>query len=409
MMRGGQVGISAFCYKWVALGIAMMCLFVGCATSTPRATTHPIVTGSPTFSSGIGSSLPTFSDWRVAYMGSDGLLHAVTLDGKTDSAGPSLPLALPGQSPHYGNGITNAGIAPDGHTLAYATDTAMVILDPTGKDPINIQNGYYTSPETMLWSPDGHLIAMLGVRGEIDLAKTSDGTIALIPGTPFPESLHQANELDGWIDATHLAVDGFLVTPASQNTSSPFVLYSLDITTAAHHAIAQISFRAGEIDDFAFSPDGTKGFFFALPFRDNPFTPYAAMIDVASGNVIPLPAIAQLVTATTWITNVAWDRGTGKLAVSTGFPINHDLKNWLIDLSTDSVTPLPTIGFPMAWSPDGKTIIWSSDGQNASAVGAGPFTLTAETFGSNGQTTQTVLTTHATNFNFIGFLRTAAG
>src|SRR5271166_5487254 len=69
--------------------------------------------------------LPHFSDWRVAYLGLDGVVHAVTLDGTTDVKGPSLPDTTINSSgtdgtTQYGVELDSADIAPDGKTLAYA-------------------------------------------------------------------------------------------------------------------------------------------------------------------------------------------------------------------------------------------------------------------------------------------------
>ncbi|HEU5198907.1 MAG TPA: hypothetical protein VFU32_04680, partial [Ktedonobacterales bacterium] len=77
----------------LALAALLAVLLAGCnlTTSAPAATTAtaPAATSTPT---GI---FPAFSDWRLAYLGQDSRVHAVTQDGKTDLAGPLLTIPHP--------------------------------------------------------------------------------------------------------------------------------------------------------------------------------------------------------------------------------------------------------------------------------------------------------------------------
>src|SRR5262249_45182808 len=84
-----------------------------------------------------GRPLPAITDWRAAYLGSDGVLHAVTLDGKTDLAGPQLP-----GMDSYGLNFASAGIAPNGHSLAYATNS-FSIVDVAGLQPVASDAGAF--------------------------------------------------------------------------------------------------------------------------------------------------------------------------------------------------------------------------------------------------------------------------
>ena len=105
--------------------------------------------------------LPHFSDWRVAYLGLDGVVHAVTLDGTTDVKGPRCPTprsTAQERTERYKSvyGLDSAGIAPDGKTLAYTvTVTARLeLVDLTGQVPprsIFLYGGCYD----IMWSPDG--------------------------------------------------------------------------------------------------------------------------------------------------------------------------------------------------------------------------------------------------------------
>ena len=75
-----------------------------------------IATESPT-----PAAFPAFTDWRVAYLGKDSLLHIVTMDGKTDLAGPFLPdLAAQGLN------LATPAVSRDGRGLAYETSRGVV-------------------------------------------------------------------------------------------------------------------------------------------------------------------------------------------------------------------------------------------------------------------------------------------
>jgi hypothetical protein len=66
-------------------------LALGCGTGAagePRGQVTP--TPTPTVDS--ASLMPAFHDWRAAYLGQDGHVHIVTLDGQTDLKGPVFPL-----------------------------------------------------------------------------------------------------------------------------------------------------------------------------------------------------------------------------------------------------------------------------------------------------------------------------
>jgi WD40 repeat protein len=340
-------------------------------------------------------------------MGHDGVIHVVTLDGKMDISGPQLPLSSLGEQVYYGSGIANAGFAPNGHTLAFS-DPLLNIIDVANGHQIGIPESPLSAPNSSAWSPDGTMLALAGGNAEFDLAKASDGTITTIPNTPFPGNPPEANILSGWLDATHIAVSGFLPSVVGQPTVT-FVLYSLNVTTGMHTVIFQMQLPAEQEDTFILSLDGRKGLFFNTPLQNNPITPFVDEVDIASGAITPLPSLAQLsnISQNLWIDDITWQPGSEALALTTGFTVNGDLKNWLVNLQQGSIAPLPGIGYPEEWSPDGKTLVFSSD--LSSSIGAGPFTLTALTFGANRQTTQAVLTTQAYNFNLIGFVRTASG
>ena len=71
------------------LPLALLALTLsGCLASIPTASPTPTATPEPT-------ALPpgvfqAFGDWRLAYLGVEGKLHIISLDGKTDLTGPVL-------------------------------------------------------------------------------------------------------------------------------------------------------------------------------------------------------------------------------------------------------------------------------------------------------------------------------
>ena len=101
------------------------CLRLSCS-AWPRAARRPpppqqpisghAPTGTPS------DALPTFSDWRAAYVSSDGHLQVITFDGKTDLIGPALPNLTPA-----GLNFPTAGFAPNGHVLAYDANGITIV------------------------------------------------------------------------------------------------------------------------------------------------------------------------------------------------------------------------------------------------------------------------------------------
>ncbi len=305
---------------WVILGI-IVSMTMGCSSASPsttarsHATATPVVQSDPTATSIPATPTNTpifqdpllpFSDWRLAYMGPEGRIHVITLDRKTEIIGPLLPLVPPGQPLHAGSGIDDGGFAPDGHTLAFMDDYLSLIDTATGHEVI-IPPSPQSAGNDIAWASDGKTFAFNGDTA-FELIQTSNGKISSIPHTPFPGTPPEATNLDGWIDATHIAVDGFLPSTIGQSKIT-FVLWSLNVITGDHWAIAQITIPSLEIGALTFDPDGTTALFYTVPFRDNPYTSYVAKIDITSGAITPLPVIAQLQSQNSIISNFAWRPG----------------------------------------------------------------------------------------------------
>ncbi len=152
---------------------------------------------------------------------------------------------------------------------------------------------------------------------------------------------------------------------------------------------------------FVISPDGRQALYFDASFQDTPFTPQAALINLATGKVAPLPAIAETLSAS--LGPVVWRPGTDTLAVASGYTANGNPKTWLINVGADTATPIASAGYPMGWAPDNGPLVLSS--VYGSSVGQGPYTLSAVTCTSTLQCSSTTLTERAMTFDFLGFMR----
>lgn len=400
MARGKVKARAAMVGRAVALALALALLAVsacgrtGSAAAGPRPATPTGVAKwtqaarmmTPTLTPVGGQPLPAFADWRAAYFGADGVLHAVTLDGKTDLAGPRLPgLEMAGLN------FASAGVSPDGHTLAYATDS-INIVDVTGRHPSVGESD--ASAYLMFWSPEGTHIALGDNVGGYGVENAADGASRVVPGTRPSWS----KGLDGWIDATHILIDGV------SGTSKSFILAALDVATGQTRPIAALPISQNMEYLVTLSPDGREALFYSRPWRDYPFTPTADVIDTATGAVRALPSIAPL-TAGMFYT-FAWRPGSHTVAVTTN---QLGAPTWLLNLDADSAAPVAlyqSVGSVAGWSPDGTTLIFSTGYQLG--VGSGPYTISAVSLASgSGAPRVTVLTRSAMSFPFVGFIRTA--
>lgn len=370
-------------------GIVIVALLVlaGCAQSTTPASSH--TQGHNTSS----SALPHFSDWRAVYLAPDGRAHIVSLDGKSDLAGPALP-----DLTSNGLVVSSAGVGPNGKLLAYGA-TALDLVDLTGRTPPRTVS-VYGGVNNLIWSPDGtKLYSYLG-GGQFSLVSLPTGQATNV--TPGQGVVGEV----GWIDTTHLAAvsdqgASFVTDSSGDRFATSTELASVDVTTDQVRTIATFQGVGPTAFDFAVSPSGTQALYFDAPFRAFPFTPQVALVNLTTGNVTPLPTIAQTTGAS--FSAIAWRPGTDTLAVSTGFTENGDLKTWLIDVGADTASKIAPTGYPLGWAPDNGPLILSSGWQ--SSIGLGPYTLSAVTCASGVQCSGATLTEHAMTFAFLGFVR----
>jgi hypothetical protein len=363
-------------------------LFILCLTVTLLATT------SCDSSSTQANRLSSFSDWRAAYLDKENKIHAITLDGKKDITGLTLS--------HFsedGLAFSSSLIGPDGHTLAYAA-SSLGIVDLAGKSA----SRYYprvASIYDLEWFHDGSKAVATNATGSFWIIDVNGGDPAIVPSGPFTTR----TILDGWIDATHLAVSGYSPQSTSDVTGSvTFYIDSLDITTGKLHSVAAITAPSLGVADVVLSSDGSKAIFDNTHYRDDPFTPLVAEIDMQTGKITNLSNITRTTGAS--LTSLAWKPGTQTIAASTGFFVNGNLKTWLLDLQNDTVTHIFDGQYVEQWSPDNTTLVVST-GKDA-IIGRGPYTISAVTFAVDGHPTVTQLTTQAMSSPFIGFVRTAA-
>ncbi len=375
------------------------------ATSTlpppPRSTWGvgtPIPISTPTSTIVSGPPLPPFTDWRVAYIGADQRLHAVSLDGKTDVAGASAPIS----GPMY-TGVWSAGTSPDGKHLAYygSGGAWLTVLDAaSGMRASFFMYGVGDSP--ILWSPDQRYFALY--NGNVLRVNAADGSRITFPNIQFGPPR-------GWIDANHVALE---VGPGITASTERF--QSLDVTTGALRPIATIP--TTNWGWFSVEPDGALTLFSNSQARSDPFTPVVDLIDNATGAVTPLTLLTQILPALGGFHQVLWRPGSTQALVAMGFQENGNLHYALVDVRQDTATPLTLAGFPVAWSPDGGTLIVATGSQqdmsiergfnDVGGIGTDPFTLTALRLDGQGrELSSATQTTQATTIPVLGFVRTA--
>jgi hypothetical protein len=363
----------------------------------PTNTPPPDLTGHP---------LPGFSDWRVAYIGMDGRLHAVSVNGKADVAGQGLPIQAMNEL-----GIWAAGTSPDGRHLAYFSGTFLTIADVAS----GTERTYHIviGDSTVSWSPDQRYLALesLGYTYSVSVA---DGALVVEPttnGAPVNGPREFGGPF-GWLDTTHVAV-----SPVPGTSATTTTLQSLDVTSGAIHTIATIPGNSGG-NGFSVEPGGRYTLYAFVGIHNSSPSPKVDLINNVTGIVVGLPHIAAALNAGGGLTQILWRPGYSQLIAATGFPENGDLKYFLADVANDTATPLNLPGFPEAWSPDGGTLVIATGGQESDAhalgyqnigiVGSGPYTLSAVYMNAQGGTSAPVaLTSQAMDVPVLGFVRTA--
>lgn len=348
--------------------------------------------GSPTATSAL--VVPAFSDWRVAYAGQDGLLHAVSLDGQTDVTGISLP-ALTAATPTAGGSSAQLGAAtsPDGHYLIYTGAGGPVLLHLTAHqgDQDASRTGA-TVPSSLLWSPDGTQLAWLASNGAVHLTNVATLADTATSGT----ATLGIRELLGWTDATHLAVR------VDQTNSSTEQVAVLDTASGQLRVVVSLTKPGYGALHYSLSPDGARLFAYNTAINGQFFTAIFRNYDMSNGQVRKLPNALRAIGMN--VSAVTWKPGTQMVAISGGSEATHDLKLWLVDASGDTATSIGA-AYPLGWLSDGSQLIGGN--ANAATLGGGPYTISAFSFPATGAPTVVTLTDKAMSFPWLGLVHTA--
>jgi len=382
--------------------------------------------------------LPKFSDRRAAYLARDGRLHITAADGGT-VVGPALPTASglvdsDSTLPYY-----DAAASPDGHYLAYTeyaggamnvgVPVALInLLDGTTRDVrVHVQD--------LFWSPDSSRIAAnvdAASSPQVTLIAARDGTVSSLNASEHDTPVGIARII-GWINATHLGVlfDGPIVrTPGSSGSplsartlsggTAMLLFGSLDVATGDVRRITAVPQPA----DIVLTPDGQEALILSsfwnstaevvslgdatlreAPLITNAFAPLLQHVDNVS--------FAQ---GGNWSIHLTWQPGVHVLAISlsasdgrpdeSGFLAHQQTGVWLVDLDHDRATALIPSAYPLAWLPDGATLLICDPPSTKSfpLAGAGVGTmLYALTPVGPGGTRKTLATDLAV---FLGLVRT---
>jgi hypothetical protein len=373
-------------YPLLTLAALLAILFTGCNLTTPApaattATAQPTATPTGMF--------PAFSDWRLAYLGQDSRVHAVTQDGKTDLAGPLLTI------PHPDEDVQGqVSIAPDGRALAYKAGIngysgAIITLQPGTADS---QGSQAIQGNIYFWSPDSTRVAY----DTYDVQSGQRGWAISTPGNPTPAAIPNAQalgELFGWIDTTHL-----LFLNGQGNSASFYTLSSLDITSGALRQIASISTDGLGYPLLTISPDGSEVLLTnSIGEGTTNFTPVAEVINLTTGQKRHLPNILSVVDD--GFTVVAWKPGTSMVLaiVST---TSNPFTGYLFDVAQDTATPFASGVIPLGWAPDTGTLF------TCAKTGAGAYQVNTMAAPPPATAAQPVFSVSSATLPFLGFVRT---
>ena len=328
-------------------------------------------------------ALPHFTDWRAAYVGFDHQLHVVTPDGMLDIAAP-LPLAVVSS---WTGAVTSrvVSVSPDGRAVASISRASPSVGGPVAL--LSLTTGkVMTIPvaaRALYWSLGGDRLAV-NVGDErtprVALIQPSDGTVTSLTGRADGVSVTILAIL-GWIDASHLAVvysrpavmgPPRIVTPtaAADSASRTNALGALDADSGNLQLITTIPGSSSAY----LTPNGTETL--VTPSALSP----AEIIDTATGatralpgitrrlaGVMPQPLAISSAQANALSPTGVWQPASGALAISLAAPpasaadASHATQPastlWLLDADHDIATPLGANRTPLAWTPDGRTLL----------------------------------------------------
>jgi hypothetical protein len=302
---------------------------------------------------GAAAPLPSFHDWRAAYLGRDGLLHVVPLAGGRDEAPSILPgldrstIAGPAAAP-----VT--AMAPNGRLLAYmpgppgAGPGALIVASLAATLPPGPFSGadQLVGVNNLRWSPDSAALAFNGYAAAaqgVYILRVASGRVDRVPGTQTGLA-GTAEQVLGWIDASHLAV---LVVPSggpsvTGQANPPTRLGSLEVASGRLRSIAAVS---GGVSAHL-SPDGRLTL-----VESGPGAPLVETIETATGHVRTLPGITRVAGGGAWAAT-AWEAGTHTVAVTVATG-----RVALLDLDSDSATLGMRVEYALGWAPTGGHLL----------------------------------------------------
>ncbi|HKB47064.1 MAG TPA: zf-HC2 domain-containing protein [Ktedonobacterales bacterium] len=382
--------------------------------------------------------LPKFADRRAAYLARDGRLHISAADGGT-IVGPVLPMASElvesdSTRPYY-----DAAASPDGHYLAYTeyAGGAMNVGVPVAL--INLFDGttrdVRVHVQDLFWSPDSSRIAAnvdAASSPQVTLIAARDGAVSSLNASEHGTPVGIARII-GWINATHLGVlfDGPIVrapgsssNPLNASTLSggtTMLLFgSLDLATGDVRRITAVPQPA----DIVLTPDGQEALILSSFWNST-----AEVVSLADATLREVPLITSafapllqhvdnvsFAQGGNWSIHLTWQPGAHVLAISlsasdgrpdeSGFLAHQQTGVWLVDLDHDRASALIPSAYPLAWLPDGATLLICDPPSTKSfpLAGAGVGTmLYALTPVGPGGTRKTLATDLAV---FLGLVRT---
>ncbi|HEX6818989.1 MAG TPA: WD40 repeat domain-containing protein [Ktedonobacterales bacterium] len=344
--------------------------------------------------------LPAFSDWRVAYLGQDGQLHAVSLDGKTDDAGmslasiPTAASATPSATSTTTSGGDYALASPDGQHLLYGGANGPVLVHLTAQtaDP-DAARTVQKPLSSLVWSPDSARLAGLDSSGAIHLL-----AIASFADTTVPTTAGKGIQgIVGWLDASHLVVR---VDKSGTTTEQ---IAALDVANGQQRAIVTLAKSGFGTLRYSLSPDGAHLLVWNTAVTGQSFTAILRNYDTKTGQARKLPTSLRATGST--VSAAQWKPGTQLITLSSGSATTHDFKLWLVDAANDTATSIGASVYPLGWVSDGSALIAGS--ALAGTPGGGPYTITALTFPSSGAPAPVSLTKKVATFSWLGLVKTA--
>jgi hypothetical protein len=330
----------------------------------------------------------------ATYLGKDGRVHSVSPDGNQDLLGPVLPDSTIISQPYLG--WANTAASPDGRYIAYIAGSdinnggAVAIVDMETGESIKAS----VTCRDLYWSPDSTRVVadVYGSNGmgSVYVIDARTGRAVKVVATYQGQTVSVARAI-GWIDRAHVAVlvdrpASSARIPSTTGAGQPLSALSAALNGGPSLGLAALDVNTGALrylvdvvspPDVFLAPDGKEIFVASSTWQST-----AEVIDTATGQARPLPAITSAFVGQfvnidnldyaeggNWATHMAWKPGTHILAISLGAwgpgaeggPARayQQAGVWLFDLDSDSATQITRATYPLAWLPDGQTLLIS--------------------------------------------------